>query len=55
MTVMTKPSVICEVCQEPLTPGEEVEMKLEGPPEQARVGLFKHKDPAACKPRKGQH
>jgi hypothetical protein len=55
---MTKPSMICEVCQEPLAPGEEAllpegERKVHIPPEQARVNLFKHKDPAACKPQKG--
>jgi hypothetical protein len=53
---MSKLTMICEVCQEPLAPGEEVvlseeEKKAQMEPGKARVGLFKHKDPAGCKPK----
>jgi hypothetical protein len=46
--------MVCAECQEPLAPGEEVilsqeEMQVHVEPGKARVGFFKHKDPAACK------
>jgi hypothetical protein len=51
---MSKPAMVCAECQEPLAPGEEVllsqeEMQVHVEPGKARVGFFKHKDPAACK------
>ena len=51
---MAKTPMICEVCQEPLAPGDEAvlpqeEMKLHVEPGKARVGLLRHKDPATCK------
>ena len=56
---MKKPSgLICEVCQEPIAPGQEVilsqeEMKVRVVPEKFGEGLFKHRDPAHCAPPKG--